>query len=175
MKTEYPKNGIVNITAKGMKGKALEVRIPYWCDEFTADKDYEADKGYARFSVASDEYNVSIDMNMTVKFYHAHTGVRSCAGKTAVMYGPVLYCAEAVDNGDGLFNLTVLKNGNYDVKYSEEYCANVIEIDGEKREYSASLYSDKDIAFVNPIRIKLIPYFAFANRGESDMAVWLSD
>ena len=175
IKTAYPENGIVNITAKGMKGKALEVRIPYWCDEFTADKEYEADKGYARFSVDSDEYTVSIDMNMTVKFYHAHTGVRSCAGKTAVMYGPVLYCAEAVDNGDGLFNLTVLKNGNYDVKYSEGYCANVIEIDGEKREYSASLYSDKDVASVNPVRIKLIPYFAFANRGESDMAVWLSD
>ena len=91
------------------------------------------------------------------------------------MYGPVLYCAEGVDNGDGLFNLTVLKNGNYDVKYSEEYCANVIEIDGEKREYSASLYSSADDMTVTPVRIKLIPYFAFANRGESDMAVWLSD
>lgn len=175
IKTAYPENGIVNITVKGMRGKALEVRIPYWCDEFTADKDYSSDKGYARFSVDSDEYTVSIDMNMTVKFYHAHTGVRSCAGKTAVMYGPVLYCAEGVDNGDGLFNLTVLKNGNYDVKYSEEYCANVIEIDGEKREYSASLYSSADDMTVNPVRIKLIPYFAFANRGESDMAVWLSD
>ena len=25
-----------------------------------------------------------------------------------------------------------------------------------------------------PTRIRLIPYFAFANRGESDMQVWMS-
>ena len=175
VRTDFPRNGRVTFTARGMKGKSFYVRIPYWCDEFSADKSYYVQKGYAVFDVPEDEFNLSIDMNMRVKFYHADTRVRSCAGKTAVMYGPVLYCAEGVDNGEELFNLSVLKNGNYDVKYSEEYFANVIEIDGLRREYRASLYSSEDDYKDIPVRIKLIPYFAFANRGESDMTVWLNE
>ncbi|MBO5395942.1 MAG: glycoside hydrolase family 127 protein [Clostridia bacterium] len=175
VKTEYPKNGKLTLTAKGMKGKSLFVRIPFWCDEFTSDRAYAKEKGYARYEVKEDVFTLEIDMNMRVKFYHADTRVRACAGKTAVMYGPVLYCAEAVDNGEELFNLSVLKNGNYNVKYSEEYFANVIEIDGLRREYNESLYSSEDDYKDIPVRIKLIPYFAFANRGESDMTVWLRD
>ncbi len=175
VKTEFPRDGKVELCVNGMKGKALYVRIPYWCDEFTADKQYQKEKGYARFDVNDDVFTLSINMNMTVKFYHADTRVRSCAGKTAVMYGPVLYCAEAVDNGEGLFNLSVLKNGNYDVKFSPEYFSNVLEIDGLRREYTDSLYSSEENYKEIPVRIKLIPYFAFANRGETDMTVWLRD
>ncbi len=175
VKTEFPKNGKLTLTAKGMRGKSLFVRIPYWCDEFTSDKAYIKENGYARFDVNEDTFILNVDMNMTVKFYHADTRVRSCAGKAAVMYGPVLYCAEAIDNGDGLFNLSVLKNGNYNVRYSEEYFANILEIDGVRREYSDSLYSSEEDYKDIPVRIKLIPYFAFANRGETDMTVWLRD
>ena len=173
--TEYPKNGKVKLTVKGMKGKNVLVRIPFWCDEFSVDKIYTVRNGYACFEVTEDEFALNIDMNMRVKFYHADSRVRSCAGKAAVMYGPVLYCAEAIDNGDCLFNLSVIKNGNYDVKYFDEYFANVIETDGIRREYNNSLYSSADDVTEATVRIKLIPYFAFANRGESDMAVWIME
>lgn len=175
VKTGFPRDGRVSISVRGMKGKSILVRLPYWCDEFSADREYSRENGYARFVADSDEFTVCIDMNMKVKFYHADTRVSACAGKTAVMYGPVLYCAEAVDNGEGLFNLSVLKNGNYNVVFAPEFNANILEIDGLRREYTASLYSSEDDYKDIPVRIKLIPYFAFANRGESDMTVWLND
>ncbi len=175
VKTEYPKNGRITLEAKGLKGKRLYVRIPFWCDEFSADKAFTKENGYACFDVNEDVFNLSADMNMKVKFYHADTRVRACAGRTAVMYGPVLYCAEAVDNNEELFNIKVLKNGNYNVEYSKELFANTLEIDGVRRQYTDSLYSSEKNYTDIPVRVKLIPYFAFANRGESDMAVWLGD
>lgn len=175
VKTNFPTDGKLSIVAKNMKGKSLYIRIPYWCDEFVANLEYNRESGYAIFKVKEDNFTLDVEFVMSVKFYHADSRVRSCAGKTAVMYGPVLYCAEAVDNGEYLFNLSVIKNGNYKVGYSEEYFANILEIDGLRREYSEKLYSADDDFVDSPVRIKLIPYFAFANRGESDMAVWLND
>ncbi len=175
VKTEYPKNGKITIEAKGLEGKKLYVRIPFWCDEFTADKPYTKEKGYACFDVSDDSFTLEADMNMKVKLYHADTRVRSCAGKAAVMYGPVLYCAEAVDNGAELFNIRVLKNGNYKVEYCEAYFANTIETDAVRREFSDSLYSADENFKDIPVRLRLIPYFAFANRGETDMTVWIRE
>lgn len=173
--TEFPKNGKVTLSAKGMNGKKLYIRIPYWCDEFIADKDYVTENGYACYDISDDIFTLSFDLNMKVKFYHADTRVRACAGKTAIMYGPVLYCAEAVDNGGELFNLRVLTNGNSDVKYCETYCANIIELDGVRRECSGNLYFSADACSEAAVKIKLIPYFAYANRGSTDMTVWLRD
>jgi DUF1680 family protein len=38
---------------------------------------------------------------------------------------------------------------------------------------NSALYFDANESATEPIRIKCIPYFAFANRGKSDMQVWM--
>lgn len=44
-------------------------------------------------------------MEMTARLVEASPLVRADAGKCCVQRGPVIYCAEAVDNGEGLWAL----------------------------------------------------------------------
>jgi DUF1680 family protein len=49
---------------------------------------------------------------------------------------------------------------------------NTLTVDGYLCEASTALYRPLTDCYT-PTRIKLIPYYAFANRGESDMLVWM--
>ena len=92
------------------------------------------------------------------------------SGRYAVTRGPIVYCLEGVDNGENLRDITLLDNGNFEVKI-EDLPAPIIYMDAERRPNSNSLYSiksDKRTKF----RARLIPYFAFANRGKTDMLIW---
>ena len=89
------------------------------------------------------------------------------------MFGPLVYCAESVDNGENLHALYVNQNLNAKVAFDPFFGANVIETDGfRKLQNSTALYRPYSENFLEKTRIKFIPYFGFANRGESDMLVY---
>ena len=84
-----------------------------------------------------------------------------------------MYCAEGVDNqGINLHRLAFSTKLNPSIEYSSEYGMNQVEVDGYLCANSNSLYRPLTDSYQS-IRIKLIPYYAFANRGESDMLVWM--
>ena len=89
------------------------------------------------------------------------------------MFGPLVYCAESVDNGENLHTLYVNQNLNAKVTFDPFFGANVIQIDGfRKLQNSTALYRPYSENF-EETQIKFVPYFGFANRGESDMLVFL--
>lgn len=166
-KTDYPRNGRVEISAEGMN--ALYVRIPDWCEKFTLSHKYETVNGYAK--IIPDGKTIVLDMDMTPFMVYANPMVSDNAGKAAVQAGPIVYCAEGVDNGDiELIRLT--KTEGAAVCYDETMRANVLKLNGKKLKKLGALYT-KTAPESEDFEIKMIPYAAFANRGESDMAVWL--
>ena len=87
------------------------------------------------------------------------------------MRGPVVYCAEAADNGT-LEGLSVRVPLEYTEEYDGYFGAQVLDAAGVKRE-QAALYCPLEEAKYEPCKIRFIPYYAFANRGESDRKVYL--
>ena len=163
--TDYPKNGKLTYTYHG-EPAVLAIRIPDWCVEY----DGETENGFAKFAV-TDGQTVTVELPMTLHFVQADPRVRSCAGRFAVTRGPLVYCMEGVDNGTDLRDIELLDNGNYELETDPDFPAPVISMDGLRRPRSRNLYSLRDTAR-QPIRVKLIPYFGFANRGKTDMLVW---
>ncbi len=162
--TDYPLSGKITFKYSGAP-TTLFVRIPDWCVEY----DGETENGFARFSV-NDGDTVTVDLPMKLHFVEANPNVQDNSGRYAVTYGPIVYCLEGVDNGENLRDITLLDNGNFEVKI-ENLSAPIIYMDAERRPNSNSLYSiksDKRTKF----RARLIPYFAFANRGKTDMLIW---
>ena len=51
---------------------------------------------------------------------------------------------------------------------------NVLFADGVEIKESDTLYVKDEKVQLEPVQIRLIPYCCHANRGESDMLVWLS-
>ena len=56
MQTHYPQDGKVHLTIDGAKGKAVFVRIPGWCSDYTFSLPCRVQNGYAVFSAATDDF-----------------------------------------------------------------------------------------------------------------------
>ena len=171
METNYPVDGHVRLTVQGARGKQLLVRVPGWCRNSVFSAPYAMERGYASFRVPDDDFTLDFEFKMEPLFLTAHPAVRADAGKTALQYGPLVYCMEEVDNGAPLSALTVDVKGEASAAYDPFFGANVLTLPGF-RTVSDALYAPLGQAAKQPVSVRFIPYYAFANRGESDMTVW---
>jgi len=171
--TEYPNNGAVKLNVKGMKGKTIAVRIPSWAENYSIGAEVaKTEKGYAYIAIDCDEAEICLDFAMECRLVAANPEIESDAGRVALCRGPLVYCAERIDNGIALNNLSISADLNAEILFNEEMQAYTVETDGFEDGVFDSLYRTYRPDF-NSRRIKFIPYFAFANRGESDMLVWV--
>lgn len=168
--TDYPLNGEIKLTVSGYKTVAL--RIPGWCREFTISQPYTMEQGYAYVTVPENG-EISIYFAMPVEFMEADAYVPEIANKLAIMRGPVVYCLEGVDNGNQLRNVLIDPRQSVETAESREFGVPVLKTKGLYKVPGAGLYrrfndirQEKELTF--------IPYYAFANRGESEMYVWLN-
>ena len=111
---------------------------------------------------------------MRPRFVEADPRVLADAGRVAVQFGPVVYCLEAEDNGPWLRDVVLGDLSAATVRFEKEYDACVIEIPAFRHDLGdyGALYQTRGRAALRPFTAKLIPYFAFANRTESEMLVW---
>lgn len=176
IETVYPAGGKVTVGVSGAKGRRLFVRIPGWCEKYSFSKEYRTSNGYAVIDVDSDSFTLNIDFEMKPRFVYANPLVRADAGKAALMYGPVVYCMEENDNAFKHFTCAVDGTSEPVIEFSDYFGANTITFDGYIPEYEkiTSLYSLRKPVKDVKTKVKFIPYFAFANREECDMAVWFA-
>ena len=168
IETNYPINGDVKIKATGAKKLAL--RIPFWCDSYRINKPYTMKNGYAVIELDGSDVEISFDIEP--KMIWADSRIMRDAGRVCIMRGPVVYCAEGIDNGSTLHRFAIARNFKYTVSESKEFGLPTIEVSAfEKLPFEGNLYSNKAPQIIETT-LKLIPYNSFANRGETDMLVW---
>lgn len=173
MQTEYPANGKITLKADGVS--RIAIRIPAWCESYTLDKAHDMQNGYAVFT---NDGTATLTLDMTPFAIRANTKVRKDRGRLCVEAGPIVYCAESIDNGEDLHALAIPADFTYRMRYDESYGLNVLAIDGYRYEdRTDSLYTRArtDTPIIKPTVIKMIPYACFANRGECDMLTWLPE
>jgi DUF1680 family protein len=167
--TRYPAEGSVKLEVSGPY-KQIAVRVPGWCSDFTASAPYEMHDGYAYFDAApSIELHFSIRPQLVV----SAPGVHDNAGKAALMYGPVVYCIEGVDNEGDIFGLYVNENAQFELTDSAEFGLPVIDADGYTKVFDGRLYAPVHTVQYDRRKLHFIPYYAMENRGETDMLVWI--
>jgi uncharacterized protein len=101
---------------------------------------------------------VNLELPMQVQQVITNQLVEENINKVAFEFGPLVYCAEEVDNGD--LSQVVIPDGiGFEIKefnvLDEETNTLVATVDGKE--------------------LKLIPYFTWSNRGEGQMKVWFSN
>lgn len=178
--TEYPKNGNVCIKVENAEGKKLFVRIPGWCTEFTVvaggkNAEFTEQNGYAVFDVTSELFIVEFNFEMSTRLIQSDPRLDDCAGKYAVMRGPVVYCVESVDNGENIHALLInADKPNFKVADDDGMLNTVIASGRRKKAPEGVLYFASDEAVYEETEIKLIPYYCIENRGECEMCIWLN-
>ena len=93
--------------------------------------------------------------------------VRANTGRVAVTRGPFVYCLEETDNGKELQMLKISKTPGF------LYENGFITADGFREKEDTSLYSEWTEGDYEKIRLKFIPYYRWANRGENEMSVYV--
>ncbi len=178
--TRYPANGKVQLQIVGNGIKRAALRIPGWCRKFTLSLNGEEQaltpqNGYVYLPLADGVNEIELLLAVYPRLVAANPNVQEDAGKAALMMGPVVYCLEGVDNGVNLRSLKIETELKTTVVYEQDYGVNVINAKGYRTVLPAGnpLYYDYDQKTQVPQTLRFVPYFAFANRGESEMEVWV--
>lgn len=184
--TSYPWSGRVVIKAEGLPPGhfALRVRIPGWCKKYTiianGTRDYRIENGYAvirrKWKGAKDE--IILDMEMPATLIETHHLVEETRNQVAVKRGPLVYCLEAADlpAGDEVFDVAIPAAMQWQQRSVQIDQARMMALEGTARLLPNgtpnSLYHPVNTQ-TQPVHIRLIPYYAWANRGMGDMTVWM--
>ena len=188
LKTGYPWNGSVEIKVNysGTASVCLGIRIPSWSETTGVtingkNTDSHAEQGFIYINQVFKEDTIRLELDMEPKRWYANPLVESDLGKFAVSRGPLVYCAEGVDNGKNLHLLSVEKQEPLEYEFQETLLGGVgvLTASGWKTEADSEaegLYRQANVAEKKgKTKIKWIPYYSWANRGENEMRVWIRE
>jgi DUF1680 family protein len=162
---------------------ALALRLPAWCPQPQIYLNGEpvapqVEAGYARVrSRFRPGDRLALRLPMPVQLLEAHPQVRACAGRLAVQRGPLVYCLEEADNGPNLDALRLNREEPLRASFDAQLLGGVVLLEGQAyrglpEPGDGSLYRAGFGREVT-VPIRLIPYYAWANRGPGDMLVWV--
>ena len=172
LQSDFPYSGRVTLTVDSHgRDITLKLRKPAWCDRAFAN---ESD-GFLIYNGVFSGEEISLDFGMKAVRNHADPRVWYDAGKVAFIYGPLVLCAEGVDNGGSISALFAKRSGAVKVSVrAGDPAVLSATVPAARMVSDGALYSAQKPTF-EEAELKLIPYFAWANRGESDMKVWIPE
>ena len=108
-------------------------------------------------------------MNMPVRRIKAHDAVEADRGRLAVERGPVVYCAEGVDNNGHVLDKVLAA----DAEFSRTTCNILGNVYPAFTAPAVSLRRGlKGGLRKEPCTLTLVPYFAWCHRGAGEMQTW---
>lgn len=183
--SNFPWDGDVKYQVKA--GKApfkFGIRIPSWSPDFTLTVNGEKvdqvpENGFIYFDVAEDDLTIELDLDMSVKYMIANNRVKDDFGKVAIQRGPIVYAAEEEDNRKPLWTSKIVVDGQNNAQFEKDLLGDVttvtVEAKREELDDTDSLYYEASRAPKEVEKpLKMIPYYAWANRSNGQMQVWFN-
>lgn len=187
--TSYPWEGRISLRFDSLKGEgafALKVRIPHWAEGATVHINGEA----VRESPQPSTYltlsrkwrtgdQVELHLPMPPHLIESHPLVEETRNQAAVRRGPLIYCMESADLSPGTHLLDVLLPSDIALtaRHDTRLLGGVTVLEGDAlirpSTETAMLYRKLQASPLKTIPVRLIPYFAWGNRGPTEMSVWL--
>lgn len=180
----FPWKGSSNLTLNKVSGKefSLFIRVPEWDQNMKVEINgnnvyFKKIKGYAQIKRTwkeGDEVSLSFDLKPRV--VRSLSKVRYNVQRACVFRGPLLYCMESIDNGPYLNQILMNQDQKLEA-VDDELFEGCISLSGDMIRLNDStdvLYSSSKPE-LRKTKVKLIPYFLWANRGENEMLVWINE
>ena len=164
---------------------ALHLRLPGWCEDASIALNGEpfdhvptTSQGYVRLDrVWTKGDIVELHLPMHVHKLHAHPDVRQDRARIALQRGPVVYCAEGVDNNAPLNRIIVPLDQPVEATFEADLLGGVVRLRASALVETAEDWPDTLYRTSPPLRastqLTMIPYFAWDNRIAGEMLVWL--
>lgn len=192
--TDYPWDGRISLRVQPETAAAfaLMLRIPGWCPRAHLtingtlyDGDLQPGQ-YARIArtwIPGDVVELTLDM--PVQLLESHPLVEETRNQLALRRGPLVYCLESVDLPDGvrIEDVAVSRSASFEVIGDASFDGLIADIRAlkgtvqafEPQDWRGTLYRPAAERKARPVEAQFIPYFAWDNRGTSQMTVWLPE
>ena len=194
--TNYPWNGVVDITIEKTENVpyTLLIRIPGWAKgeaipsslyrytQYSTSstsisvngKEIDATPTYKGYVAIHRQWHkgdiIRLDFPMTTNKVKGHESITEDKNKLAYERGPIVYCAEEVDNRNQLSCMYAPSLSDVEIENDDILNSIVrLNIHGKKYVYDSETGKPKQ----QPTIIRMIPYYAWNNRGKSAMKVWI--
>ncbi len=181
--TQYPWNGKIGINVKEANNTALFLRIPGWCKKYTLTQNGKAvvaknENGFVAVNVKSND-KLELNLDMPAVLLESNPLVEETSNRVAVKRGPVVYCLESADlPGQPVFDVVIPATIKFQSVPMRVADGNVMALTGQAKLLQNSSWKNNLYRELNTntktVSIRLIPYYAWANRGKTDMTVWLN-
>lgn len=186
--TSYPWSGEIDIKvwSDSPEPFTLFVRIPAWARQASAVLNggpiapVEPGKYLQVRRVWSGE-RLHISLDLPVQMMTSDDRVPGNRGSVALQRGPLVYCLEGIDHhAQDVRHFYLQSNPQFEIKYEAGLLDGVTTIAaggfqrlGGDAEPLYRPISEREVLRWVEGRLKFIPYYAWANRGPTSMAVWL--
>ena len=182
--TDYPWDGKVRLTFKKVKElSTVMLHIPDWCDKWSIavnGEDLGAGPGIINRKFKKGDV-IDINFEMHPRLIEANPLVEEAKNQVAVKRGPIVYCLEGQDIGGGHRINDIALPADIELKEvpMEIEGHKFIALEGEavlvnNRQWdNHTLYRKLSPTSDEKVKIRLIPYYAWDNRGNQDMSLWL--
>lgn len=192
--TSYPWNGDIRLKiTQGNQDFTMKLRIPGWVrgNVLPGDLYSYADNQKPAYQVSVNGQTVESDVNdgylsiarkwkkgdvvevhfdMIPRIVKANPKVEADHGRVAVERGPIVYCAEWPDNRFNVHSILLNQHPQFKVTDKPELLYGIRQITTDAQALS---YDKAGKLVTKDVELTLIPYYAWAHRGEGDMEVWL--
>ena len=183
LETEYPAEGTLHYhltKAEPDRAFCLAVRLPAWSlyNRVLVNgkpAHYILQDGYAKLDTLRNGDTVTLELDMRPRRVYPNPSIAADSGRVAFMRGPLVYCAEGIDNAGGVLGLSVDCKSPVEM-LQEDWIGGVpkLRVAGSRAAEGGPLYTAQPPQ-ITECEVTLIPYFAWANRGVSPMRVFLTE
>jgi uncharacterized protein len=186
--SNYPWDGHIKFTVNkaAQDPFSLFLRIPGWCKKAglkVNGKPVAVATKAAQYAEINRAWKagdvVELDLAMPVTLVESNPLVEETRNQLAVKRGPVVYCLESTDlpKGTNVFDIALPVQNDLKPVFTTISNSKIATLQGTallqpKADWSKALYKEVR-ATATPVKITMIPYYAWGNRGKSDMTVWV--
>jgi len=133
---------------------------------------WDVDGGYA---VVTREWKkgdvLELNLPMTIKRVVSRPELTQDIDRVALQRGPLVYCVEGADNEGQAWNLILPDDTSFETAFQKDLLGGVQTIAFNAP--TLQIGSDGKSVSTTTKKITAIPYYAWANRGQNGMQVWL--
>ena len=187
--TNYPWDGNIKVMLDEVSSKPFSIfmRIPGWASyaKILVNGKVSSTKltpgTYAELNRTWKKGDrIELVLPMEAKLIEANPLVEETRNQVAVKRGPVVYCLESVDlpKDKNVFRLSIPVNTKFKTRLIRIDNSDIISLEGnakviDNNQWKNKLYKEVSQQNTPPVPVRLIPYYAWGNRGHTEMTVWL--
>ena len=187
--TEYPWSGRVRFKFEQCDQHefALKLRIPAWVENariHVNQRPEYCDALPGSYALIRRKWKqgdiIDLDLPMKTRLIESNPLVEETFNQLAVKRGPLVYCLESADlpKGTSVLQVAIPPEIQLSARYDRRILDSVVLLEGyaelrKNSDWNGRLYREFDMTKSEQIKIRLIPYYAWGNRGEGEMTVWM--